>query len=41
MIVYGHRGAKGEAPENTLAGFTHAYRHGVRHFELDLSLIHI
>lgn len=38
MIVYGHRGAKGEAPENTLAGFTHAYRHGVRHFELDLVL---
>lgn len=38
MIVYGHRGAKGEAPENTLAGFQHAYRHGVRHFELDLVL---
>lgn len=38
MIVYGHRGAKGEAPENTLAGFTHAYRHGIRHFELDLVL---
>ncbi|WP_417514382.1 glycerophosphodiester phosphodiesterase [Marinobacter sp.] len=38
MIVYGHRGAKGEAPENTLAGFSHAYRQGVRHFELDLVL---
>ncbi|WP_166261115.1 glycerophosphodiester phosphodiesterase [Marinobacter salicampi] len=38
MIVYGHRGAKGEAPENTLASFRHAYRHGVRHFELDLVL---
>lgn len=38
MIVYGHRGAKGEAPENTLAGFLHAYRHGIRHFELDLVL---
>ncbi|MGM0767203.1 MAG: glycerophosphodiester phosphodiesterase [Pseudomonadota bacterium] len=38
MIVYGHRGAKGEAPENTLAGFTHAYRHGIRHFEFDLVL---
>lgn len=38
MIVYGHRGAKGEAPENTLAGFRHAYRQGVRHFELDLVL---
>lgn len=38
MIVYGHRGAKGEAPENTLASFRHAYRHGIRHFELDLIL---
>lgn len=38
MIVYGHRGAKGEAPENTLAGFRHAWRHGIRHFELDLAL---
>lgn len=38
MIVYGHRGAKGEAPENTLASFQHAYRHGIRHFELDLLL---
>lgn len=38
MIVYGHRGAKGEAPENTLPGFSHAYRHGIRHFELDLVL---
>ena len=38
MIIYGHRGAKGEAPENTLPGFTHAHRHGIRHFELDLVL---
>lgn len=38
MIVYGHRGAKGEAPENTLPGFIHAYRHGIRYFELDLVL---
>ncbi|PSF05429.1 glycerophosphodiester phosphodiesterase [Marinobacter fuscus] len=38
MIIYGHRGAKGEAPENTLAGFIHAHRHGIRHFELDLVL---
>lgn len=38
MIVYGHRGAKGEAPENTLEGFMHAHRHGIRHFELDLVL---
>lgn len=38
MIVYGHRGAKGEAPENTLPGFKHAYNQGIRHFELDLVL---
>lgn len=38
MIVYGHRGAKGEAPENSLAGFRHAFRQGIRHFELDLVL---
>jgi glycerophosphoryl diester phosphodiesterase len=38
MIIYGHRGAKGEAPENTLPGFIHAYRQGIRHFELDLVL---
>lgn len=38
MIIYGHRGAKGEAPENSLAGFRHAFRNGIRHFELDLVL---
>ncbi|SDX10729.1 glycerophosphodiester phosphodiesterase [Marinobacter mobilis] len=38
MIIYGHRGAKGEAPENTLAGFELAYRHGIRRFEFDLIL---
>lgn len=38
MIIYGHRGARGEAPENTLAGFEAAYRHGIRHFELDVQL---
>ncbi|MAL98684.1 glycerophosphodiester phosphodiesterase [Hydrocarboniclastica marina] len=38
MLIYGHRGAKGEAPENTLAGFEHAYRHGVRRFEMDIQL---
>lgn len=38
MLIYGHRGAKGEAPENTLAGFEHAHRHGIRHFELDIQL---
>lgn len=38
MRIYGHRGARGEAPENTLAGFLHASRHGIRHFELDIVL---
>jgi glycerophosphoryl diester phosphodiesterase len=38
MQLYGHRGAKGEAPENTLAGFRHAYRHGIRRFEMDILL---
>lgn len=38
MIIYGHRGAKGEAPENTLPGFIHTYRHGIRHFEVDVQL---
>ena len=38
LLIYGHRGAKGEAPENTLAGFLHAYRHGIRHFEMDVLL---
>ncbi|BES70950.1 glycerophosphodiester phosphodiesterase [Marinobacter nanhaiticus D15-8W] len=38
MIIYGHRGAKGEAPENTLPGFKHAYKHGIRHFEMDILL---
>ncbi|SFM18522.1 glycerophosphodiester phosphodiesterase [Marinobacter zhejiangensis] len=38
MIIYGHRGAKGEAPENTLSGFELAYRHGIRRFEFDLVL---
>jgi glycerophosphoryl diester phosphodiesterase len=26
MILYGHRGARGEAPENTVAGFLYARR---------------
>ncbi len=36
--IYGHRGAKGEAPENTLEGFIHAYKQGIRRFELDVHL---
>jgi glycerophosphoryl diester phosphodiesterase len=38
MLVFGHRGARGEAPENTLAGFDHARRAGVTAFELDVRL---
>ena len=39
ILVYGHRGAMGEAPENTLVGFRHAYeKAGVRNFEFDLRL---
>ncbi len=38
MHVYGHRGAAGEAPENTLGGFRHAWARGVRCFELDVQL---
>jgi glycerophosphoryl diester phosphodiesterase len=38
MIVYGHHGAKNEAPENTLAGFAHARRLGVGGIELDVRL---
>lgn len=38
MKIYGHRGAKGEAPENTLEGFKHAYKQDIRRFELDVQL---
>jgi glycerophosphoryl diester phosphodiesterase len=38
MILYGHRGAKGEAPENTLSGFAYGYQVGLRAFELDVHL---
>jgi glycerophosphoryl diester phosphodiesterase len=37
-ILYGHRGAKGEAPENTLTGFAYAQQLGVTAFELDVHL---
>lgn len=36
--LYGHRGAAGEAPENTLAGYRYAYGLGVRFLELDVHL---
>ncbi|MDH4557579.1 glycerophosphodiester phosphodiesterase [Pseudomonas sp. BN417] len=37
-LIYGHRGAKGECPENTLASFQHCLSHGVKRCELDLHL---
>jgi glycerophosphoryl diester phosphodiesterase len=37
-LLFGHRGAKGEAPENTLSGFAYARRIGVQAFELDVRL---
>lgn len=37
-LIYGHRGAKGEAPENTLASFQHCLKQGVKRCELDLHL---
>ena len=36
--LYGHRGARGEAPENTVPGFAYAQRIGVTAFELDVHL---
>ena len=37
-VIYGHRGAKGEAPENTLVSFQKCLESGVNHCELDLHL---
>lgn len=38
MIVVGHRGARGEAPENTIAGCRHAQARGVTRLEVDIRL---
>lgn len=38
MQIYGHRGARGEAPENTLPSFDKALQAGVTRVELDLHL---
>jgi glycerophosphoryl diester phosphodiesterase len=38
MLIYGHRGARAEAPENTLASFSRALQAGVDRVELDLHL---
>ena len=38
MKIIGHRGARKEAPENTVASFVWAQQNGCRHFELDIQL---
>lgn len=38
MEIIGHRGARSEAPENTLAGFSHLRSLGIHSVELDLHL---
>lgn len=38
MKIIGHRGAKSEAPENTLAGFAYLRSLGINHVELDVYL---
>ena len=38
MQIFGHRGAAGEAPENTIAGARHAISRGTRYVEIDLRL---
>jgi glycerophosphoryl diester phosphodiesterase len=36
MDIIGHRGAKGEAPENTLSGFRYSMALGIRQVEFDI-----
>ena len=38
MRIIGHRGARREAPENTLAGFRYLRNLGIHHVELDVRL---
>jgi len=38
MEIIGHRGARKEAPENTVESFIHAQNNGCFHFELDVRL---
>lgn len=38
MKIIGHRGARNEAPENTIEGFIHAQLNGCHDFELDIQL---
>ena len=36
MKIIGHRGARGEAPENTLGGFQYIHDIGIRAVEFDV-----
>ena len=38
MLLVGHRGARGEAPENTLEGFAYLRQLGINAVELDIQL---
>lgn len=38
MIIFGHRGAKGYAPENTMSSFRKAFDLGIAALELDVQL---
>ncbi len=37
-LIIGHRGARGEAPENTIEGFLHARKAGVDGIETDIAM---
>ena len=39
MKIIGHRGARGEAPENTLGGFQHIINSGLKAVEFDVRLL--
>jgi glycerophosphoryl diester phosphodiesterase len=39
MIIIGHRGAMGHAPENTISSFEKAIALGAKHVELDIVLV--
>lgn len=38
MLIIGHRGARREAPENTLGGFRHLHAIGIRAVEFDIQV---
>ena len=41
MRIIGHRGARGEAPENTLGGFQYIHDLGIRAVEFDVRQLKI